>query len=693
MDSGVERIGICFCRSETRDRLVISPGLALLIKGSTQKTTIKRTKIEALEQEQEGDSTYRLVRLKNKLIVLFEWGETSAFAQSSVWLQQLSETPGGIPGRISVDSMRVGYDRGDVSDRPRSITPSPSASPAVDEPAPSGSERLQLRVEVQKAEQLSKRAAPESRPGSMAVATFIHATISPKQDKLSHHPSPKKAEQEERQAEALNRFTKDDSPRHPKASPAARTRADMGQVSPPRLRPASTPLQHAENALIEFLAITKANREVSLAICNKIMQTYRYDHQRLLEAELEEAQAAIYNSETRQVLKGKMSGTYMAAYNSTAGFVSAVESEGKDEEPQTFETPEGDPVVVVARCTKVMLGDRILQMAKTISNDWEAGLLSVTWGLPSLEWINGVPGCGKTTRIVRDFDEDTEVVITTTVEAAKDLKEKLAHHYGNKAKQKVRTMASVLVNGFREGSTITRLTVDEALMNHFGAIVMAARLSGAEKVILVGDINQLPYIDRDNLFEMRYCRPTLLTTISCELSCTHRNPKDVAFAISEVYGTIYSSSARIRSLRVESLTGAHIPVGRDRTLYLVFTQDEKRLLTDQGYGSGEGSRVLTIHEAQGQTYEDVIVLQTKTRRLRIHDSVSHAVVAVTRHTNTCVYYTDDCDDAIGRFVARAAETTEKEILEHSLKMAIHHRDTAVIESVLDMLSKNIGART
>ncbi|CAH2097270.1 unnamed protein product [Euphydryas editha] len=94
MDSGVERIGICFCRSETRDRLVISPGLALLIKGSTQKTTIKSTKIEALEQEQEGDSTYRLVRLKSKLIVLFEWGETSAFAQSSVWLQQLSETPG-----------------------------------------------------------------------------------------------------------------------------------------------------------------------------------------------------------------------------------------------------------------------------------------------------------------------------------------------------------------------------------------------------------------------------------------------------------------------------------------------------------------------------------------------------------------------------------------------------------------------
>ncbi|CAH2106585.1 unnamed protein product [Euphydryas editha] len=129
----------------------------------------------------------------------------------------------------------------------------------------------------------------------------------------------------------------------------------MGQVIPLIFRPASTLLQYAENALIEFLAITKANREVSMAMCKKIMQTYQYNHQRLLEVELEEAEAAIYHSDTRQVIKGKMSFKYMAAYNITAGFVSAVESEGRDEEPQIFETPEGDPVVVVARCTKVII--------------------------------------------------------------------------------------------------------------------------------------------------------------------------------------------------------------------------------------------------------------------------------------------------------------------------------------------------
>ncbi|CAH2095277.1 unnamed protein product [Euphydryas editha] len=207
-------------------------------------------------------------------------------------------------------------------------------------------------------------------------------------------------------------------------------------------------------------------------------------------------------------------------------------------------------------------------MAKTISNDREAGSLSVTWGLPLLEWINGVPGCGKTTHIVGEFGEDTEVIITTTVEAAKDLKEKLAHRYGNKAKQKVRTMASVLVNGFREGVKINHLTVNEALMNNFGAIVMAARLSGAEKVILIGDINQLPYIDKDNLFEMRYCKPTLLTTISSDLSCTHRNPKDVAFAISEIH----------HSRRILNISAVYCPPGFRLDITEVHFQDFEIIL-------------------------------------------------------------------------------------------------------------------
>ncbi|CAH2090120.1 unnamed protein product [Euphydryas editha] len=167
-----------------------------------------------------------------------------------------------------------------------------------------------------------------------------------------------------------------------------------------------------------------------------------------------------------------------------------------------------------------------------------------------------------------------------------------------------------------------------------------------------------------------------------ELSCTYRNSKDIAFAISEVYDKVYMSNPFVHSLRAERFPGAQILGKQDRTLYLVFTQEEKKVLIGQGYGTGEESSVMTFHEAQGHTSEEIIVIQTKSKRLKIHNNVSHMVVAVSRHTKNCAYYSDDKDDGIGRFVGRALDTTTKEILEYTLKMAISHRDTIVIEDML-----------
>lgn len=82
----------------------------------------------------------------------------------------------------------------------------------------------------------------------------------------------------------------------------------------------------------------------------------------------------------------------------------------------------------------------------------------------------------KTTHIVRNFDEEHKVVMTTTAEAAKDLRNKLAHRLGAQAFARMRIMASVLV---KEDLIISQLTVGEALMNHFGAIVMAAQTIGS----------------------------------------------------------------------------------------------------------------------------------------------------------------------------------------------------------------------
>lgn len=45
---------------------------------------------------------------------------------------------------------------------------------------------------------------------------------------------------------------------------------------------------------------------------------------------------------------------------------------------------------------------------------------------------------------------------------------------------------------------------DETLINYFGAIVMAPRISEAKEVLIICDVNQLPYIDRENVFKMLY---------------------------------------------------------------------------------------------------------------------------------------------------------------------------------------------
>lgn len=73
---------------------------------------------------------------------------------------------------------------------------------------------------------------------------------------------------------------------------------------PPKLRPASSPLDHAIRALVEFLAIVKANREVILIICIKILQIYQRGNEKLLMVQLDEAEAAIYSNDTSQIMKG-----------------------------------------------------------------------------------------------------------------------------------------------------------------------------------------------------------------------------------------------------------------------------------------------------------------------------------------------------------------------------------------------------
>lgn len=611
------------------------------------------------------------------------------------------------PRKISIDAMVIEYEKGETADRLGCITASNHHEVVVYEdrgenldylkaprhdtatnptdcwgdPIPnsitqSGSERLQQRQSLEQ-----PTASSSSAGGTQPTVTRTRTLVDAFKNAAKNIFNRGKNKELKLQDDLFGSF----SGRSQKSSgkpQSTRTRADMGQVGPPCLRPGSEPIDHIVNAFLEFRAIIIATRKVNLDTCSNILQSFRLNNKQLLKVRLEEADAAIYNNETSEVIEGKMTGRYMAAYSATSGFVILDERETERTGHPRYVTPQNDPIVVTAHCTKIMLDDKILEMADTVSETLDIEKQKSNWSVPKICWANGVPGCGKTSWAVRHFDVEKDVMVTTTTEAAKDIKEKLAQRIGNKAKAKVRTMASILANGFRRSDRCNRLLIDEAHMNHFGAIVMAVRLSGADEVFLIGDVNQLPYIDRENLFELRYRRPDLVATVGQELMCTHRNPIDVAYTLREVYSGIYSARSKVHSLKLERYTGSQIPKTVPNTLFLVHTQDEKEHLISQGFGTGTGSRTLTIHEAQGLTYESVFIIRTMATKLRLHDSVPHAVVAVSRHTNTCVYYTDFSEDAVGRFVIRAMNATAEKMVDYNLKMAIKSRDAPVVEALL-----------
>ncbi|GBP80833.1 hypothetical protein EVAR_99928_1 [Eumeta japonica] len=140
----------------------------------------------------------------------------------------------------------------------------------------------------------------------------------------------------------------------------------------------------------------------------------------------------------------------------------------------------------------------------------------------------------------------------------------------------------------------------------------------------------------------------MVAMIMKELLCTYRNPIDVAYALNE-YGGIYSSMTRVRSLRLERI--------------------RKR-------------RRDTCPDYQQSTRPDVIVRITAKHKL--HDSVSLAVVGITLHTVSCVYYRDDGEDATGRFIKMAVAASENKIKDYNVKMAIRNWE----KTIMNVLAEN-----
>ncbi|GBP90802.1 hypothetical protein EVAR_102484_1 [Eumeta japonica] len=309
-----------------------------------------------------------------------------------------------------------------------------------------------------------------------------------------------------------------------------------------------------------------------------------------LKQKLEENEGTIYNNKSSQYIFGDARQN-MAAYNDTCGLVYLDEQATKITEKAKYKILENNPIVEMTRDTKVALEERILRTMWKLSkeNDQDYSETFTDWETPKITWINGVPECGKTTWIIQEFDKKRDCIVTTTIEAAEDLLRKLANSIllaRAEATTRVRTMASILVNGFKE-QTHNHLLIDEAMMNHFGAIITAAMLTKAKELLLIGDINQISHIDRHNAFPMSYEKSNAVAKVSRELLRSYRNPMDVAYALNEIYSGIYSTQEGTRSLTMDGYERKKLSISLPQTLYLAHTQAGKTELKTMEWGQGK----------------------------------------------------------------------------------------------------------
>ncbi|GBP65166.1 hypothetical protein EVAR_48643_1 [Eumeta japonica] len=156
--------------------------------------------------------------------------------------------------------------------------------------------------------------------------------------------------------------------------------------------------------------------------------------------------------------------------------------------------------------------------------------------------------------------------------------------------------------------------------------------------------------------------------------------------LNEVHRGICSSKTQVRSFQLDRYSDTNIPKDLPNTLFNTHThthththiQIEKEFLIAKGFGKGEGTRVPTAHEAQGLTSEGTVNVRT-TVILKLHDSISYPVVAITRRIVSRVYYANDGGDAVGRLIKRALAAGDKRIENDHIKTAVRNRDKTVME--------------
>nr|BBV14754.1 replicase [Barley aphid RNA virus 4] len=281
-----------------------------------------------------------------------------------------------------------------------------------------------------------------------------------------------------------------------------------------------------------------------------------------------------------------------------------------------------DELYVVADYTEKKFEPVFLQKTKNILDTIDKISLKTKF-----HFISGVPGCGKTTYIMKHHS-DNDLVLSATKAGAIEFRQRAAEKKKPNVKNRYRTVYSYVYNETTEFDTIW---IDEAMMLHPGMIFAIAVLSKCKNMHMIGDPKQIPYYTRID-YPSRYHIFSNIFPIDKELSTSYRCPKDVADYMKRYYNKFTSESKIIKSLNRLYVSGvSEVPVSYDA--YLTFTQSDKQLLL------GLFNNVYTIHEYQGKQDKNICLFRGSPTPITTYDSIEHHIVGLTRHTHSFVYAT------------------------------------------------------
>lgn len=309
----------------------------------------------------------------------------------------------------------------------------------------------------------------------------------------------------------------------------------------------------------------------------------------------------------------------------------------------TLKFSTNERYVLVTRNTTLMLNSELIKTINKVSFR--------ECKLPKIKWYDGVPGCGKSHFIVSHHEPGKDLVLTQTRAGIKEIRDAVIEMYGQEHSHRLnldyRTVGSYIIN-HTQHKTYDRVFIDEALLMHAGYIGFISKLSKASEIIVVGDSKQIPYIERSTYVTRwhkisEFCEPHTKLTVS------RRCPIDICFALSKIYENITTINERVFSILPTYRNGEYHVIKPD-TLILTFTQEEKHMVGDT-IEWREDLALHTIHEAQGLTSKNVILIRINYKENDIYNSMPHAIVALSRHTETFRYLTTSLvEDTVDKLI-------------------------------------------